>query len=54
MDWYRRLLASAHWDWLEYKFSRWHQDKRLTKRRPEGRAAKRKARAIAKKEIDNE
>jgi hypothetical protein len=53
MDWYRKFLNAAKWDWLECKFCHpWH--KRLKKDRTSGRAEKRAARQIVRKEIKDE
>jgi hypothetical protein len=53
MDFYRKLLAKAQWDWLEQKYCRFY--KRLGwKDRTSGRTEKRKARNLEKKSRENE
>lgn len=51
-DHYRNRLKKAGWDWLEHKNSRYHRPPRNKDRRS-GRAEKRAARAIERREIDS-
>jgi hypothetical protein len=53
VDNYLNRLRKAGWDWLEHKNSWYHRAPRNKDRRS-GRAEKRAARALDRKEIDSE
>lgn len=49
MDFYKFRLKNAQWDWLEYKFCRYHA-KEMNKDRVSGRAEKRRARQMERRD----